>query len=95
MIRWIRLGLFVCGAALFVWLLATIGPGTVIQAFSDLSWRLLIILVFPFGITTLLDTLGWRYAFRRDLVPFPALLGARLRGKRRNALSENDAVKLD
>ena len=23
--RWVRLGLFVCGAALFLWLLATIG----------------------------------------------------------------------
>src|SRR5207247_10633181 len=80
-IRWIQLGLFVCGAALFVWLLAAIGPGAVVQAFSDLSWRLLIILVFPFGLTTLLDTLGWRYAFRRDTVPFRALLGARLAGE--------------
>ena len=79
--RWVRLGLFVCGAALFLWLLASIGPGAVVQAFTDLSWRLLIILVFPFGLTTLLDTLGWRYAFRRDTVPFRALLGARLAGE--------------
>jgi len=34
------------------------GPGAVVQAFAELSWRLLIILVFPFGLTTLLDTLG-------------------------------------
>ena len=79
--RLVRLGLLVCGAALFLWLLATIGPGAVVQAFADLSWRLLIILVFPFGLTTLLDTLGWRYAFRRDTVPFRALLGARLAGE--------------
>jgi uncharacterized protein (TIRG00374 family) len=79
--RWLRLGLLACGAALFLWLLAAIGPGAVVQAFSDLSWRLLIILVFPFGVTTLLDTLGWRYAFRRDTVPFRALLGARLAGE--------------
>src|SRR5712691_1278258 len=81
LMRWVRLGLFVCGAALFLWLLASIGPGAVVQAFTDLSWRLLIILVFPFGLTTLLDTLGWRYAFRRDTVPFRALLGARLAGE--------------
>jgi hypothetical protein len=74
--RLVRLGLLVCGAALFVWLLATIGPGAVVQAFADLSWRLLIILVFPFGLTTLLDTLGWSYAFRRDTVPFGALLAS-------------------
>jgi glycosyltransferase 2 family protein len=79
--RLVRLGLLVCGAALFLWLLATIGPGAVIQAFSDLSWRLLIILVLPFGLTTLLDTLGWRYAFRRDRVPFRTLLAARLAGE--------------
>jgi uncharacterized protein (TIRG00374 family) len=79
--RLVRLGLLVCGAALFLWLLATIGPGAVVQVFADLSWRLLIILVFPFGLTTLLDTLGWRYAFRRDTVPFRALLGARLAGE--------------
>lgn len=79
--RLVRLGLLVCGAALFLWLLATIGPGSVVQAFADLSWRLLIILVFPFGLTTLLDTLGWRYAFRRDTVPFRGLLAARLAGE--------------
>jgi uncharacterized protein (TIRG00374 family) len=79
--RWVRLGLLFCGAALFLWLLAAIGPGAVVQAFTDLSWRLLVILVFPFGLTTLLDTLGWRYAFRRNTVPFRALLGARLAGE--------------
>jgi uncharacterized protein (TIRG00374 family) len=79
--RLVRLGLLVCGAALFLWLLATIGLGSVVQAFADLSWRLLIILVFPFGLTTLLDTLGWRYAFRRDTVPFRGLLAARLAGE--------------
>jgi uncharacterized protein (TIRG00374 family) len=79
--RLVRLGLLVCGAALFVWLLATIGLGAVVQAFADLSWRLLIILVFPVGLTTLLDTLGWRYAFRRDTVPFRVLLAARLAGE--------------
>jgi len=79
--RLVRLGLLACGAALFAWLLATIGPGAVLQAFTDLSWRLLIILAFPFGLTTLLDTLGWRYAFRRDAVPFRGLLAARLAGE--------------
>jgi len=79
--RLVRLGLLACGAALFLWLLATIGAGAVVQAFADLSWRLLIVLVFPFGLTTLLDTLGWRYAFRRDMVPLRSLLAARLAGE--------------
>ena len=79
--RLVRLGLLVCGAALFVWLIATIGPGAVVRAFVDLSWRLLVVLLFPFGLTTLLDTLGWRYAFRRDLVPLRTLFAARLAGE--------------
>src|SRR5262249_56573849 len=80
LMRLLRLSLLLAGAALFVWLVVSIGPGAVVQAFRDLSWRLLVILVFPFGITTLLDTLGWRDAFRRDAVPFPHLLSRRLAG---------------
>jgi uncharacterized protein (TIRG00374 family) len=90
--RLVRLGLLLCGAALFLWLLARIGPGAVIQAFTDLSWRLLIILVFPFTVTTLLDTLGWHYAFRRDTVPFRSLLAARLAGEAFNLTTPTASV---
>lgn len=90
--RLVRLGLLLCGAALFLWLLVSIGPGAVVQAFTDLSWRLLVILVFPFGLTTLLDTLGWRYAFRRDAVPFPSLLAARLAGEAFNLTTPTASV---
>ena len=90
--RLVRLGLAVCGAALFVWLLATIGPGPVLQAFADLSWRLLVILAFPFGLTALLDTLGWRSAFRRDLVPFRALFAARLAGEAFNLTTPTASI---
>src|SRR5204862_940025 len=81
-----------CGAALFLWLLVSIGPAAIIQAFTDLSWRLLIILVFPFGLTTLLDTLGWRYAFRRAAVPFRSLLAARLAGEAFNLTTPTASV---
>src|SRR5207245_2820894 len=77
----VRLGLLLCGTALFLGLLVHVGPRAVGEAFTELSWRLLIILVFPFGMTTLLDTLGWRFAFRRDRTPFTALLAARLAGE--------------
>jgi len=90
--RLLRLGLLLAGAALFVWLVVSIGPGAVVQAFRDLSWRLLVILVFPFGMTTLLDTLGWRYAFRRNAVPFPPLLAARLAGEAFNLTTPTASV---
>jgi uncharacterized protein (TIRG00374 family) len=90
--RLVRLALLLGGAALFVWLVISIGPDAVVQAFSDLSWRLLVVLVFPFGMTTLLDTLGWRYAFRRDTVPFSALLAARLAGEAFNLTTPTASV---
>jgi glycosyltransferase 2 family protein len=90
--RLLRLGLLLAGAALFIWLVVSIGPGAVVRAFRDLSWRLLVILVFPFGMTTLLDTLGWRYAFRRDTVPFPHLLAARLAGEAFNLTTPTASV---
>lgn len=90
--RWIRLGLLLCGAALFLWLVVSIGPAAILQAFADLSWRLLVILAFPFALTTLLDTLGWRYAFRRNAVPFPSLLAARLAGEAFNLTTPTASV---
>jgi len=69
-----------------------VGPRAVGEAFTELSWRLLIILVFPFGMTTLLDTLGWRFAFRRDRTPFTALLAARLAGEAFNLTTPTAAV---
>ena len=76
--RLLRLGLLLAGAALFVWLVVSIGPGAVMQAFRDLSWCLLVILVFPFGMTTLLDTLGWRYALVRYCFRFNYILSSRI-----------------
>src|SRR4030095_14840240 len=87
-----RLGLLLCVAALFLWLVVSIGPGAIIQAFRDLSWRVLIILVFPFGLTTLLDTLGWRYAFRGAPRPLPSLPAARRAGEAFNLTTPTASV---
>lgn len=82
--KWMRMvhqALFVGGAALFLVLLARIGPGAVAEAFSGLSWRVLVILFFPAVLVVAFDTLGWRFAFRRDRLPFRALLLVRLAGE--------------
>ena len=75
--RWVRLGLLLCGTALFLGLLVHVGPRAVGEAFTELSWRLLIILVFP---------------FRRDRTPFTALLAARLAGEAFNLTTPTAAV---
>lgn len=84
--------LFLCGLALFVVLLHDIGTGPVVASFTQLSWRLLVILVFPFVVVTLCDTLGWRYAFAHDTVPFLALVRARLAGESFNATTPTASV---
>ncbi len=81
----IRLILLAVGVAFLGYLVAQVGPETLLASFQAISWRLLLILGFPFALVTVLDTLGWRYAFRRDLAPFSTLLAARLAGEAFNA----------
>jgi len=90
--RWARIALFVCGAVLFIALLIHIGPAVVMSFFAELSWRLPVILLFPFCLMTILDALGWRFAFSRDRVPFGALLSARLAGEAFNVTTPTASV---
>src|SRR5258705_10169947 len=76
--RTARALLLMLGAVLFIAVLIRVGPGAVASLFAELSWYLPLIVVFPYALMTALDTLGWRFAFRRDAVPFPSLLAARL-----------------
>jgi hypothetical protein len=46
----------------------------------------------PYALVTLVDTLGWRYAFARDRVPFLRLLGARVAGEALNVVTALAAV---
>jgi len=90
--RVLRLLLALLGALLFAGLIVEIGPSQIIAEFRELSWRLGILLVFPFCLVTAADTLGWRYAFRRDVVPYPALFGARIAGEAFNATTPTASV---
>jgi uncharacterized membrane protein YbhN (UPF0104 family) len=48
--------------------------------------------VFPFAVIVAADTLGWRFAFARDAVPFHALLTARLAGEAFNTTTPTASV---
>jgi len=80
-----RLTLLGLGVALLGYLVVEVGPETLLASFRALSWGFLLIVWFPFALITLLDTLGWRYAFRRDLTSFPRLVAVRLAGEAFNA----------
>lgn len=79
--RTVRLILLAVGVTFLGYLVVRAGPETLLASFQAISWRLLLIVWFPFALIQVLDTLGWRYAFRRDFTSFPTLLAARLAGE--------------
>jgi uncharacterized protein (TIRG00374 family) len=90
--RTVRLILLLAGLALFGGLVFEIGPRAIVSLVAPLSWRLLVVLCFPFLLVTIFDTLGWRFAFARDRVPFPLLLRVRLVGEAFNATTPTASV---
>jgi uncharacterized membrane protein YbhN (UPF0104 family) len=79
--RLYRAALIACGAALVVYLVLTIGPETILASFRQLSWRLLVVIVFPCVVLKSLDTLAWRFAFPHERVPFLPLAATLLAGQ--------------
>lgn len=88
-VRWVLLAL---GVAFTGYLIALVGPVVVLASVQALSWRLLVVLVFPFSLVTMLDTLGWRFAFRRDLASFLTLFSVRLAGEAFNITTPTASV---
>ena len=90
--------LVVCGGALAVWLVARLGLDAIGDAFARLSWRLLVLLVFPCVVFKVFDTLGWAFAFPADRASFWTLAKVRVIGQAINATTPTgtlggDAVK--
>jgi putative membrane protein len=81
----IRLVLLALGVAFLGYLVVQVRPETLVTSFQAISWRLLLIVLFPFVLITVLDTLGWHFAFRRNLASFATLLTVRLAGEAFNA----------
>jgi uncharacterized protein (TIRG00374 family) len=76
-----RVLMLALGATLLAILVWHNDPAALVASIRQLSWRLLIVVAFPFTLVNVLDTLGWRFAFRRDGVPFSTLFSARLAGE--------------
>jgi uncharacterized membrane protein YbhN (UPF0104 family) len=79
--------LFVLGAGLLGVLVYRVGPEPILQALNRLTWWQGILVCLPYGFSTALDTLGWRFAFARDRAPFWRLYGARLAGESLNLVA--------
>jgi putative membrane protein len=56
------------GLALFAWFVQRAGVGEIARAFANLGWLAPVVLL-PFSLVYLLDTLGWHFAFGEEGVP--------------------------
>ena len=89
---WLRLVLLGLGIALLIGLVVGHDPAAVFASLRQLSWRFVVILLFPAIPVMIFDTLGWRYAFLRDRVPFFTLLRTRLVGEAFNLVTPTAAL---
>ena len=82
----------VAGAFVVTYLIVRVGPDAIWDAFRSLSWRLLLVLVFPTCVAVIVDTLAWRFTFRSPPRPFGRLVGVRLAGEAVNLVTPTAAV---
>jgi uncharacterized protein (TIRG00374 family) len=89
----------VAGLAIMVVLIVRVGSDDALTAAARaLGWRSLLVCL-PFALIMAVDTLGWRYAFAYDRVPFLRLMLARIAGEAVNVVTAlapvgGDAVKV-
>ena len=84
--------MLVSGATLLAILVWRNDPEAILHSIRQLSWRLLIVIAFPFALVNVFDTLGWRFAFRNDRVPFGSLFSARMAGEAFNLTTPTASV---
>jgi glycosyltransferase 2 family protein len=89
----------VAGLAIMVMLIVRVGSDEALTATARaLGWRSLLVCL-PFALIMSVDTLGWRYAFAYDRVPFLRLVAARIAGEAVNVMTAvapvgGDAIKV-
>ncbi len=89
----------VIGLAILAILVALIGKDETLAATARaLGWQSLLVCL-PFVLIMAVDTLGWRYAFAYDRVPFLRLMAARVAGEAVNVMTAvapvgGDAIKV-
>jgi len=84
--------LILAGIGLIAYLVHHIGPDAIGDAFRSLSWRLLLVLVFPTCLASVADTLAWRATFLRSPRSFRRLYGVRLAGEAVNLATPTASV---
>jgi putative membrane protein len=90
--RLLRLLLLAVGLGFIAWLVWDLGPSAVWSAIRTLSWRLGLLVLFPYCVAIALDTLGWSVLLPGCGVRWGALAAARLAGESANLLTPTASV---
>ena len=90
--RRVKAVLLVLGIVVVAVSVYRIGPGPILETLARLTWWQLIVVCLPYAAIMAVDTLGWRFAFRRDPAPFHRLYGARLAGEALNLVTALGSV---
>jgi putative membrane protein len=90
--RLLRPLLLAVGLAVVAWLVWDLGPAAVLESIHTLSWRLGLVVLFPFCVAVAFDTLGWRVLLPECRVPWGTLAAARLAGEAANLLTPTVSV---
>lgn len=88
----VRVALFIVGIGGVAFLVARLGTDALAAAFAELRWWQFVLVCLPYAVITVVDTLGWRYAFARDVAPLRRLLGARIAGDAVNVVTAMASV---
>jgi uncharacterized protein (TIRG00374 family) len=75
--------LLIAGCAIFLVLIYKVGPSTIYHQLVVLKWKVLLLLL-PFSLVFIFDTLGWKYAFTSSKISFKDLFLIRLAGESLN-----------
>jgi len=84
-VRIVRILLIVGGVASVGYLVMATGVDVLLTAVQALSWRIAVVVAFPYAAVALLRTLAWRCVFSRSPVSFGRLFSVRLAGEALNA----------
>jgi len=79
--------LLLLGVLLLVVLVYRIGSEPILETLRRLAWWQFVLICLPYALMMAVDTLGWRYAFRRDSAPFGRLYAARVVGEALNIVT--------
>jgi uncharacterized membrane protein YbhN (UPF0104 family) len=85
--RVLRIALLAGGALALVLLIRHFGLESITSALTRIAWWQFVLICLVYGVSMVLDTLGWRYTFVASRPAFPKLLAARCAGQAVNVVT--------